>query len=146
MNPKAYAKSGSEYSHQVALFMWVSMSLIKYPALRWYHSIQNEENSGSKIRGGRSKASGTKAGVHDTFLPAPRGQFAGLYIEMKKPDGKPSDKQLEFGLAVQEEHYAWAVCDHWEKARDTLIEYLECRFIQKTYKGVKHRKKLVDKK
>lgn len=146
MNPEKYAKSGSEFAHQTAVFMWAANNVRLYPALRWYHSIQNEEKSGSKIRGGRSKQSGTKSGVHDTFLPAPRGQFAGLYIEMKKPGEKASDKQLEFGKFVQEEHYAWAVCDHWEKARDVLIEYLEGRFVQQTYEGVKHRKKTVDKK
>lgn len=139
MKPEDYAKAGSEFSHQVAVFAWCAMNKTKYPELALFHAIKNEERSGNVIAGARAKQSGIKAGVHDTFLPVKRGSFSGLYIEMKKPGGKPSDLQLEFGLAVQDQGFAWAVCDHWEIAKNTLVDYLEGRFEQKTYIGVKHR-------
>lgn len=139
MKPEDYAKASSEFSQQVALFLWAALEQRTRSELRWLHAIKNEEKSGNVIAGARAKQSGIKAGVHDTFLPVKRGSFSGLYIEMKKPGGKPSDLQLEFGLAVQAEGFAWAVCDHWEIAKNTLVDYLEGRFEQKTYSGVKHR-------
>ena len=132
MKPEDLAKE-SECSHQVALFCWASHSTGKYPELKWFHCIQNEEKSNSAVMGARAKASGKKAGVSDTFLPVKRGKFSGLYIEMKKPNAKPkrngkggvSAKQAEFGEFVSTQGFGFIVCYGWEEARDILIKYLE---------------------
>lgn len=133
MNPANLAKD-SEHSHQVALFAWCAYNVGKYPELEWYHAIKNEEKSGSVILGGKAKAAGIKTGVSDTFLPVKRGEFSGLYIELKKPSVKPvkatskggvSDDQRKFGAFVQSQGFGFAVCYGWEEARDMLIKYLQ---------------------
>jgi len=123
MKPSQLAK-GSEHSHQSALFAWAALSRQTYPELSIMFSVKNEEKSGSAIVGSRFRAAGVKKGVSDVVLPVARKGCHGLFIEMKKPGGKASKEQLEFGVKVQAEGYGFCVCDSWEKARDVLIEYL----------------------
>ena len=125
MKPSDIIRKGSEYEHQCALFSWCALNKNVYPELNLLFAIKNEEKSGSVIVGSRSKASGVKKGVSDLFLSVARKNFHGLYIEMKKPGGKASPEQLEFGLKVSAEGYAFAVCDSWELAKDALIRYLK---------------------
>lgn len=134
LKPEQLAKSGTEFSHQCALFCWAALATGKYPELRWFHAIKNEEKSGSVVVGARSKQSGIKSGVSDTLLPVRRGDYSGLYIEMKRPSRKPktkrgkggvSDAQLEFGRFVQTQGFGFMVCYGWEEARDVIIQYLE---------------------
>jgi len=124
MKPEDYARSESEFSHQVALFMWAALNMQRYPELRWFHAVKNEEKSGSVVLGAKAKSSGVKSGVSDTCLPVRRGNYSGLYIEMKKPNGKPTKEQLDFGSFVTSQGFLFAVCDHWEKAKDVLEKYL----------------------
>ena len=125
MTPEEYAKSGTEFAHQTSLFIWCAMNQKQYPELQSLFAIHNEENSGSAIRGARNKQSGTKKGVADLFLPIPKGQFYGLFIEMKKIGGRASKEQLAFGDSVMIRNYGFVVCQGWESARDMLIAYLE---------------------
>jgi hypothetical protein len=133
MNPEILAKAGTEHSHQVALFMWCALNVGKFPDLKWFHAIKNEEKSGSVVVGARSKAAGIKSGVSDTLLPVRRGEYSGLYIELKRPSRKPkcngkggvSDEQLEFGKFVQSQGFGFVVCYGWEEAVKVLIQYLE---------------------
>lgn len=124
MKPSTLAKAGSELSHQTALFSWAALNKRTYPELDLMFAIKNEEKSGSVIVGNRFKASGVKKGTSDIMLPIPKGGFHGLFLEMKKPGGKASKEQLEFGAKVQAQGYGFVVCDDWEKAKDILIQYL----------------------
>lgn len=102
MDPWTYAnKTGSEHSHQVALFMWANMAEKfgwhaagypdsynfaghaigvsdryddKIPQLKWLHAIHNQGH-GDAIRGAKAKAEGVKEGVADIFLPWTRTEF-----------------------------------------------------------------------
>lgn len=123
MSPEDYAKAGTEHSHQVALFMWSSQNLDKYPVLKWMYAIPNGGERNIAVAG-RLKAEGVKSGVSDVCLPVSRLGWYGLYIEMKKPGGKESDKQKEFGAFLNEQGYYYLCCDHWEMARDVLVWYL----------------------
>lgn len=113
------------------------------PALRWLHHIPNggtrgDDDQTRKIRGGQLKAQGVRSGVADVFLPWPinsrRGNYAGLYIEMKKPSEKPkkegskgglSDEQIEFGEYAKDVGYGWLVCYSWREAADAIRNYIE---------------------
>ena len=134
ITPEQIAKGGSEFSHQTALFAWAAYAIGKYPELEYFHAIKNEERSGNVIAGARAKQSGIKKGVSDTFLPVRRGDYSGLYIEMKKPSAKPKKKtsmggvtkeQLKFGSFVQSQGFGFVVCYSWEDAKNILIQYLE---------------------
>jgi hypothetical protein len=124
MTPEQYAKTGSEFAHQVALFMWAAMVKQQWPELELMFAIKNEEKSGSKIVGGRFKASGVKADVPDIFLPVAKHGCHGLFIEMKRPGKKARPGQAEFGLKMKAGGYGWVCCDNWEAAKNVLIQYL----------------------
>lgn len=149
MTPEQFAKTGSEYAHQVSVFIWAALHINKYPQLKWLHAIKNEEKSGSAIVGAKFKASGVKSGVSDLFLPALASCSSGLFIEMKKPGGRPSIDQLEFGCDMVDEGYAFIVCDTWESATKAIVEYLENKWTQFDYRPMlekmKSKKKVVDK-
>ena len=142
MNPEQLAKSGSEAAHQTALFAWAALQLQRWPELRWLHHIPNGGSRGDSaqsraIRGGQLKAQGVRTGVADLCLPVRRGEFSGLYIEMKKPAEKPvkatskggvSDEQAEFGAFVKAQGFSWCVCYSWEEAAEVLQQYLNYGF------------------
>lgn len=131
MTPDQLAKSGTESGHQRAVFAWAALHMAQWPELRWLHHIPNGGARGDDaktraIRGNALKAEGVKVGVADLFLPVKRGEFSGLYIEMKKP-GKiktTSKEQDEFGEFVKAQGFGWIVCDNWESAVQVLQDYL----------------------
>lgn len=124
MTPEQLAKSGSEHAHQTALFAWAALNKTRWPELAWMHAIPNG-GLRDRITAAKLKAEGVKSGVSDVFLPVKRGAWSGLYIEMKKPKGKPTAEQLAFGVFVLSQGFGFIVCDHWEKARDVIINYME---------------------
>lgn len=125
ITPEQIAKSNTEHAHQAAVFCWCSTHLEEYPELEWYHAIPN---GGERdiITAGKLKAEGVKSGVSDTFLPVKRGEYSGLYIEIKKPGkiNQVSERQAAFGVFVQSQGFAFVVLDHWKLVVKTLIEYL----------------------
>ena len=133
VEPDSLCKLNTEYSHQTALFCWCSNNVHVHPELKWYHSITNEEKTGSVVVATKAKAAGRKAGVSDTFLPVRRGSCSGLYIELKRPELKPktakgkgglSTEQIEFGNFVLAQGFGFIVCYGWEEARDIVLQYL----------------------
>jgi hypothetical protein len=111
------------------------------PVLKWLHAIPNAGARGNKVAAAQLKAEGVKAGIADVFLPVksfhvPRGfenrihnrvSLSGLYIEMKRADGKLSDlssDQYQFGNFVLEQGFAWRLCFGWHQAAITIQEYL----------------------
>lgn len=95
----------TESAEQQLLFRWARFYVSKYPELALLYHIPNG-GSRRKSEAGRFKAEGVKAGVPDLFLPAARGNFHGLYIEMKRKAGG-------------------RVCLGWEDAARTLEKYLQ---------------------
>lgn len=134
MTPEQLAKSGTESGHQRAVFCWAALHLKQWPELKWLHHIPNGGSRGDDaksraIRGGALKAEGVRNGVSDIMLPVKRGEFSGLYIEMKKP-GKlktESDEQKEFGAFVKEQGFGYICVDNWEWAVKVIEEYLQWR-------------------
>jgi hypothetical protein len=134
MEPSQLAKSGTEDGEQMALFCWArnEMNEGRYPMLEWMFAIPNGGSRGSTkdhamAVGARLKATGVKAGVSDIFLPWPLHNCNGLFIEMKRANGKPSDVKPEqklFGEEMQRRGYGFVVCYGWEQARDVLEQYL----------------------
>ena len=83
MTPEQIAKSGTEESHQTALFAWAALHANECPQLRLLLAIPNG-GLRNKVTAGKLKAQGVKAGVPDIFLPVARGRYHGLWIEMKE--------------------------------------------------------------
>lgn len=113
-----------ESQEQQALIEWSTLQAKTYPELELLHHIPN----GGKrniATAARLKREGVKAGVPDLCLPVPRGEWHGLYIEMKAPKGKVSENQEKWIEALKKQGYAVAVCYGWESAKDNILMYLK---------------------
>lgn len=98
------------------------------PELRDY--LYHVPNGGKRNarEAGRMKAMGVRAGVHDYHLPVPRGEYNGLWCEMKAPKphkssvSKPQhewyDKMVFTGHAV-------FICYGWLQAKRAIEWYLK---------------------
>ena len=114
----------SEANEQTALFEWAECAKCKYPEIRLLFHIPNG-GSRNKIEAANLKRQGVKSGVPDLFLPAPKGIYAGLFIEMKYGKNKPSEKQKEWLEDLEQQGYAVTVCYSWERAAAVIVKYLE---------------------
>lgn len=116
---------GEEAQEQEALFRWAEYEKWRWPELTRMHHIPNG-GSRNKAEAARLKAQGVKAGVPDIFLPAARGNWHGLYIELKRQDGgRVSAEQREWLAALEEGGYCARVCRGWEEARVLIERYLQ---------------------
>lgn len=84
-------------------------------------------NGGSrnKAEAARLKAQGVRAGVPDICLPAARGCYHGLYIELKRRNGgRVSEAQRGWIEYLENAGYCARVCHGWDEARETIEKYL----------------------
>lgn len=83
-----------EYNEQVAVFEWAHYKSKQYPCLRFLHASMNGEHFRTAMQASRAKRAGMRAGVPDIFLPYPKGEYAGLFIEMKRKIVKGQKKPI----------------------------------------------------
>ena len=115
----------SEEEEQVALFNWAKMQEGKYPELKLMFHIPNG-GLRSKSEAARFKRAGVKPGVPDIFLPCARGNYHGLFIELKKlTGGRTSKEQKAWITALENAGYAASVCCGWQEASRAITWYLE---------------------
>jgi len=133
----AIANSTEGYTKNTReLLMSEGPDIIPVPELRWLHAIHNQGH-GDKIRGAMAKAEGVKSGVSDMFLPVTRNlpyrTYAGLYVELKRPELQParggnggvSDEQREFMEYAREQGYHATVAYGWEDAVSIIQRYIQ---------------------
>src|SRR4051812_1185087 len=94
-----------------------------YPHLAFFFAIPNG--------GLRSKATaiglfkeGVKRGVLDTFLPVPRGESHGLWIEFKAGKNKLTPEQVEWQQFLEAQGYLVHVVYEWTEAARITAKYL----------------------
>lgn len=113
-----------EEDEQIALFRWAAYESGAYPELRLMYHIPNGGKR-NKVIAAKFKRMGVKAGVPDIFLPVAKGGYHGLYIELKRTKGgSTSDNQDDWIDALREQGYRVDVCKGWEKAKETILEYI----------------------
>src|SRR3546814_12030963 len=103
---------GTEDAEQIALMGWAARAQYHglYPSLWLLHHIPNggERNV---VVATKLKAMGAKPGVPDLFLPVPRHDRNGLYIELKRSwafgGGKPSPAQLKWRDRLYAQGFGW---------------------------------------
>lgn len=71
------------------------------------------------------KGEGVVAGVADLFLMEARGEFHGLFIEMKVGKNKQTIEQKEFEKAAKRNLFAYVVCRSFDDFKETIINYLK---------------------
>lgn len=115
----------TEAEEQTILFRWAELHAGKRPELRLLFHIPNG-GLRSKSEAARFKASGVKSGVPDLFLPVPRGNTHGLFVELKRRDGgRVSEEQKAWIQALNERGYIAVVARGWEEARAAIEKYLD---------------------
>lgn len=114
----------TEAQEQITLMNWAALQSGKYPELKLLYHVPNG-GSRNKAEAGRLRAEGVKAGVPDLCLPVARGEYHGLYIELKRQrGGRASGNQVEWLDALSRQGYKVALCYGWEAAAGTILRYL----------------------
>ena len=116
-----------EEDEQEALFRWAWYRGASVPVLRKMYAIPNG-GLRSKTEAARMQAQGVRRGVPDMFLPAARGGYHGLYIELKRvKKGRVSDDQIAWMAALTEEGYRCGVARGWQEAAQIICDYLDIK-------------------
>ena len=123
-----------EHNIQCAVVLSCRLLERKYPELRGLYAIPN----GSQrhiVTAVKLKREGVRPGIPDLCLPLPIPKVcAGLYIELKSPDGKVSLNQKDFMEYLQWAGYKAIVCYSAQEAIDAIIVYMERYRTAKTTK------------
>ena len=111
---------------QAALLDWAGtmLKIGKYPELETLFHVPNEGKRTASY-GHKLKEMGMKRGVPDLVLPVARGGYGGLYIELKKPDGKVSEFQRQFIRNLRKWGQCAGVCRSWTDASQVIEKYLK---------------------
>lgn len=112
-----------EGGHQEALFEWAGYQLARMPELEYLHHVPNGGKR-DKATAIALKRQGVKAGVPDIVLPAVRGKYHGLYIELKAGRNTTTNKQDRWLEYLRHEGYFTAVCYGWQAAAELIETYL----------------------
>ena len=112
-----------ESGHQEALFSWATYNMRHMPELEYLHHVPNGGKR-DKATAIALKRQGVKAGVPDVELPVPRGEYHGLYIELKTGKNTTTDNQKRWLKFLQQQGYYTAICYRWQLAAELIERYL----------------------
>ena len=112
-----------EEQEQMTVIQWAEYHAAKQPELKLLYHCPNGGKR-NKAEAARLKASGVKAGVPDLFLPVPRGEYHGLYVEMKVGKNRLTSAQAAWIEALAGQGYKTAVCWGAEAAISEIRGYL----------------------
>lgn len=131
------SRTPTEHQEQKAVIEWAEAMRIELPDAGLIFAIPNGgmrpkivrcNRKGRMVRysteGRKLRLEGVKSGVPDLFLPVPRWEWNGLFIELKTETGVVSfEQQIWIGkLTVQK--YAVIVCHGADAAIDAIRRYL----------------------
>jgi hypothetical protein len=108
----------SELRQQIKLSVWLTKQNILHFAI---------PNGGSRhmLEAINLKRSGVMPGVPDMCIPVPHAGFNGLYIELKKSNGKLSDTQQEWLDKLAKNGYCAKVAYGYDEAVNIVQQYFE---------------------
>lgn len=113
----------TESGAQCAVMTWALYAEGKYPDLKYLHHIPNGGLRHPAVAA-KLKVEGVKPGVPDLCLPVPRGNYIGLYIEMKVGANKTTTDQDWWLAHLSHLGHKTAVCYGSTSAIEVLEEYL----------------------
>lgn len=101
----------------------VKLFRLKYPKLILF-AIPNGGQR-NLITASILKAEGTTSGVPDLFLAYPKGNFAGLFIEMKSEKGVVQPSQKEMMQKLSDAGYKCVICRTVDDFTNEIENYLK---------------------
>lgn len=111
----------SEHKEQVLLIRWWRL---QYPRLsKCLFAIPNGGHR-NIVTAMKLKDEGVVSGVSDLFLMMPKGDWHGLFIEMKAIKGRVSQEQTEFMQIATDNGYLAVVCFGFDDAKKVIETYL----------------------
>ena len=119
-----------EAAEQTALFRWAGFMSGQFPEIEMLYHIPNG-GSRNKIEAAHLKQQGVKAGVPDLCLPVARGEYHGLYIELKYGKNKPTENQKRWINLLRSQNYKAEVAYGWEETSKIILEYLKSTRVEK---------------
>lgn len=116
----------TEHQIQKALMDWTEWESSKYPELKLLFAVPN---GGVRHIGTaqKLKREGVKSGVPDLFLPVPKGDYHGLFLELKRKGGRLSAEQRDWLGNLQAQGYKAACAFGLESAINIIKTYLEAK-------------------
>jgi len=113
-----------EYQAGVQLMTWAWHLERQYPILGMLFHVPNGQHL--RIEAAmRLKRSGVKPGVVDYMLPAPRGAYHGLGLELKADKGRVSTEQEWWIDALNNCGWIAKACWGFDEAREFLEAYCQ---------------------
>ena len=106
----------TESQLQIQIFEWAQLMTGKYPELYLLYHIPNEGKR-SIYYGAKLKREGLKSGV-------PKGQYCGLYIELKVGKNRPTKNQEYWLFSLSKAGHRTAVCYTREQVQKEILSYL----------------------
>lgn len=113
----------TEAQEQKALIEWAKWNEKQHPELKLLYHCPNG-GTRNKLEAANLKRQGVKAGVPDLFLPVPRNNKSGLFLEMKVGRNKCTDNQKKWIRALMEQNYEVKICYSCEEAIQIIKKYL----------------------
>ena len=120
-----------EAAIQRNLFRWAQIVARDYPELE----LLNASMNGAWLPGKGKQKFGTltrlkqagciRVGYPDVFLPVPRGNYYGLFIELKRRNGKVSKYQQWWIEQLNGQGYFATVARGFEQAQEMILRYLK---------------------
>lgn len=111
----------NEHGLQCAVVDWWSYACRAY-GLEPSHLIAIPNGGArNKITGARLKAEGVRAGFPDLALLTPRGEYHGLFVELKTDKGTAKPSQKEWQQRLLDQGYAAVIA----RGADVAIRYIE---------------------
>jgi len=121
---KLFANPTTEAQHQMNVIRWSEIMRDIYPELKLLFHVPNG-GTRDVIEAKHLKEQGLKSGVPDLCLPVPRGQYHGMYIEMKTEVGKTSPEQDWWIEQLKVQGYYVGVCHGWQPAIQIIEWYMK---------------------
>lgn len=129
--PEKLASSGTEDGEQTALFCEAAERARGAPLWTLLYAVPNGGRR-DPATAARLRATGVKKGFPDIGLPVARGEFHGLFIELKRRAiiektqraGRIAVEQDMWHIKLRAQGYCVSVCYGWEHACKTIEIYL----------------------
>lgn len=117
-------RTPTEHQEQVELVRIARLYEPRYPDLQMLFAVPNGGYR-SEATGALLKAEGLRPGVSDLLLLAPRGNYHGMCLELKRVGGAgPSVEQEAFLMRAHRRGYYVAVAYGWVEAWGEICKYL----------------------